>query len=88
MGNNTQHSQRLSGQTLRVYRALQGGAWLTLLEINTITGDPIPSVSCQIRHLRKVEYGSHTILKRRRGRAESGLFEYKLFQNEQNPEAA
>lgn len=68
----------LSGQLKRVFDALQGGAWLTLPELHTITGDPLTSISAHIRTLRKPEGGSHTIRKRRRGNAASGLFEYKL----------
>jgi DNA-binding transcriptional regulator GbsR (MarR family) len=62
----------------RVYAALQSGDWLTLSELNAVTGDSISSISAQIRHLRKPAYGSHTIKKRRRGAAERGLYEYRL----------
>jgi hypothetical protein len=84
MSNETQ----LEGATQleRVHKALKCGAWLTLPELHAATGDPISSISAQVRHLRKPEHGSHTILKRRRGRSEQGLFEYRL--SEQNPEAA
>lgn len=68
----------LVGQTERVYLALKPGAWLTLPELHAITEDPISSISAQIRHLRKPEFGSHTIKRRRRGPAEQGLFEYRL----------
>jgi hypothetical protein len=73
----------LAGQIERVYNALNRGAWLTLPELHRITGDPIPSVSAQIRHLRKPEHGSYTIKRRRRGPAEHGLFEYQLVRDEQ-----
>jgi hypothetical protein len=75
MGDETRHK---GTQRLRVRSALESGAWLTLPEIHTATGDPISSVSAQIRHLRKAEHGSHTIIKRRRGQAERGLYEYRL----------
>lgn len=65
-------------QIARVFAALKDGEWLTLPELHMRTGDPISSVSAQIRHLRKREHGSHTILKRRRGSSESGLFEYHI----------
>jgi hypothetical protein len=71
-------AQRKETQILRVHNALKGGAWLTLLEIHSVTGDPVSSVSAQIRHLRKPVHGSHTIQKRRRGAAELGIFEYRL----------
>lgn len=67
-----------STQMVRVLNALKRATWLTLVELNNLTGDPVPSVSAQIRHLRKPEHGSHLIVKRRRGRSESGLFEYHL----------
>lgn len=70
----------LAGQIERVYLALSSGEWLTLPELHQRTGDSVASISAQIRHLRKRENGSHRILKRRRGRVASGLFEYRLFQ--------
>jgi len=75
MSNATQHE---GTQLARVFAALKGGEWLTLPELHIKTGDPISSISAQIRHLRKPENGSHTIRKRRRGAAERGLFEYRL----------
>jgi hypothetical protein len=69
----------LAGQIERVYLALSAGQWLTLPEMHQRTGDSVASISAQIRHLRKPENGAHTILKRRRGRTEAGLFEYRLF---------
>lgn len=66
------------GQTLRVYQALSAGAWLTLPELHRITGDPVASISAQIRHLRKPEFGGHTIDRRRRGIDARGLFEYRM----------
>lgn len=73
---------RLTGQLLRVYQVLFVsrifGEWLTLSEIRERTHDPEASISAQLRHLRKARFGSHTILKRRRGEAASGLWEYRL----------
>ena len=71
--------QPKSGQILRVFNALRSGVWLTLVELHEQTHDPISSISAQIRHLRKPEHGAHIIKKRRRGAAERGLFEYRLF---------
>jgi hypothetical protein len=76
----------MSGQLLRVFRALESEAWLTLPEIHSQTQDPVSSISAQIRHLRKPEHGSHIIKKRRRGAAERGLFEYRLFSSKPEPE--
>ncbi len=76
MDNAAQHE--LKGQMKRVYDALKGGLWLTLPELHEQTGDPVASISAQVRHLRKPEFGSHVIEKRRRGASEKGLFEYRL----------
>ena len=70
--------KRLTGQLLRVYSCLKTGAWLTLGEIASLTGDPEASISAQARHLRKARFGAHQIDKRRRGDRTLGLFEYKL----------
>jgi len=75
----TNSATQLKGTQLdRVRIALEGGTWLTLPELNRLTGDPVSSISAQMRHLRKPEHGSRTITKRRRGKSESGLFEYRL----------
>jgi hypothetical protein len=67
-------------QLERVHKALQGRQWLTLIELHAVTGDPVSSISAQIRHLRKPEHGSHEIRKRRRGQSRAGLYEYQLVQ--------
>jgi hypothetical protein len=59
---------------------MKGGAWLTLPELHEITSDPIPSISAQIRFLKRPEYGSHKIKKQRRGESRRGLFEYRLIE--------
>ena len=50
------------------------GEWLTLDEIHGLTNYPAPSVSADLRHLRKRAFGSYTVDKRRR--KEAGLWEY------------
>jgi hypothetical protein len=75
MNDGTQHE---GTQLTRVHNALKGGQWLTLSELNALTGDSVSSISAQLRHLRKPAYGSHTIEKRRRGETRRGLFEYRL----------
>jgi len=76
------HDQaRLTGQILRVYNAMADGQWRTLDEIHALTGDPHASISAQLRHLRKKRFGAHVVDKRRRGRPESGLWEYRLVTN-------
>jgi biotin operon repressor len=73
-----QPNPKLTGQILRVYEALTAGEWVTLPEIAVTTGDSQSSCSAQVRHLRKKDNGGYQVLKRRRGRAASGLFEYWL----------
>jgi hypothetical protein len=82
---------RLAGQIERVYSVLSDGDyWWTLDEIEREIRrrfdlhDPEPSISAQIRHLRKPRFGSHSIEKRRRGE-ETGLFEYRLVRPEPKP---
>lgn len=79
MSNATQPDSRpLSGQIKRVFDALSGGQWLSLIDLHSMTGDPVASISSQIRHLKKKAHGSHDIRKRRRGAASRGLYEYHL----------
>lgn len=69
---------RLTGQLLRVWGVMAGGAWRTLDEIATLTGDPAASVSAQLRHLRKPRFGGHTVEKEHRG---NGLYLYRVVAN-------
>lgn len=69
---------RLTGQLLRVKSCMADGAWRTLAEIETVTGDPQASISAQLRHLRKARFGSYKVDKRPRGERCHGLFEYRL----------
>ncbi|TRZ72904.1 MAG: hypothetical protein D4R97_05475 [Bacteroidetes bacterium] len=73
--------KRLTGQLLRIFDCMKDGKWRTLSEISEITGDHEASISAQLRHLRKKQFGSHTVNKRRRGERECGLFEYQLILN-------
>lgn len=64
------------------------GAWLTLQELSTMTQYPHASISAQLRHLRKVQFGSHVVEKRRRIMDEllcrsphGAIWEYKLASN-------
>lgn len=66
---------RLTGQLLRIWRVMCGGAWLSLGRIATLTGDPEASVSAQLRHLRKARFGGHQVDKRHTG---DGLYEYHV----------
>ena len=69
---------RLTGQIKDIYNLMKDGQWRTLREIEDATLHPQPSISAQLRHLRKERFGSHTIVKRRRGIKSQGLFEYNL----------
>jgi hypothetical protein len=73
---------RLTGQIQRVFNLMRDGQWRTLMEIADATSDPQSSISAQLRHLRKVRFGSHTVNKRSRGQREHGLFEYQLIVKE------
>lgn len=77
-GDDYQHerdSPRLTKQIGRVWQAMKDGEWKTLDRIAELTGDPSPSISAQLRHLRKARFGSHVIDRRHVG---GGLYEYRL----------
>lgn len=71
-------ARRLAKQHDRVREAMADGEWRTLSEIAALTGDPVASISAQLRHLRKERFGAHQVDKRCRGSSRSGLFEYRL----------
>jgi len=53
--------------------------WMTLAELASATGFPPASISAQLRHLRKAEYGAWGIEKRRREWVtEELVWEYRL----------
>jgi hypothetical protein len=68
---------RLQGQTRRIFNLMSDGNFRTLQEIEEITGDPQSSISCQLRHLRKLRFGGHTVNKQRRF-IDKGVWEYQL----------
>lgn len=68
-------NHRLTGQLRRVWAFMSSGNWETLASISSATGDPAPSVSAQLRHLRKPRFGGHTIQKQYEG---AGLYTYRL----------
>jgi len=75
---------RLTGQIKRIFTLMADGRWRSLAEIASATHAPSPSVSAQLRHLRKVRFGAHTVERRRRGDAGRGLCEYRLLPNKQS----
>jgi hypothetical protein len=61
------------------------GTWLTLGELRALTSYGEASISAQLRHLRKPEYGGYELLKRHRENTLRGvrgesLWEYRLKQ--------
>lgn len=74
--------KRLEKQIGRVWNCMIGGRWRTLEEIEEITKDPQASISAELRHLRKPQFGGYTVNKRRRGRPGDGLFEYQILPTE------
>jgi hypothetical protein len=73
--------ERLTRQHERVREAMRDGEWRTLDEIAALTGDPVASVSAQLRHLRKPRFGSWNVDRRsvpRRDGSRGALFEYRL----------
>lgn len=66
---------RLHAQQVRILDLMNDGAWRTLQEIADVTGDPTPSVSAQLRHLKKRRFGSHVVEKDYLG---DGLWQYRV----------
>ncbi len=53
--------------------------WMTLRELAELTGYGEASISAQLRHLRKAQFGGYLVAKRRRGPAKSdGIWEYRI----------
>lgn len=69
--NPARDDKRLQRQMGRVFSFMCDGAWHTLEEIAQETGDPMPSISAQLRHLRKQRHGSWIVDTVHRG---GGLF--------------
>jgi hypothetical protein len=66
-------------------RAKEGGTWLTLSELAAITRYPAASISAQLRHLKKPQFGNFSLEKRTRekgdifwGNAHGVVWEYRL----------
>jgi len=67
--------KRIASQLERVRDYCLARGWLTVAEIAEATGDPEPSVSAQLRHLRKKQFGGYDVPKRRTRR---GPWEYRV----------
>lgn len=70
---------RLSVQYRRIFALMSDGQWRTLGQIEAATGDPPASISAQLRHMRKLRFGGHTVNRRYLGQ---GLYEYQLVRNQ------
>lgn len=79
--------ERLTGQILRVFEVMKDAKWRTLEQLHFDISyqfhktDPISSLSAQLRHLRKIRYGSHVVNMRPKGDRKRGLWEYQLIVN-------
>lgn len=67
---------RLQKQHVKIRELMMDRQWRTLSEISQALRYPESSVSAQLRHLRKAEFGGHIVDKRRRGN--TGLWEYRV----------
>jgi len=69
-------AERLANQHIRIRDFMLRGAWWSLREIAVRLKYPEASISAQLRHLRKPEFGAYKVEKRRRN--EGGTWEYKV----------
>jgi len=68
---------RLDKQRTAIYGYMLDSDWHTLAEISASLGYPEASVSAQIRHLRKPQFGGHQVEKRRHPVGD-GRWQYQL----------
>ena len=73
--------KRLTKQFHKVFDLMQDGRYRTLPEISNLLNEPPASISSQLRHFRKVAFGSHIVNKKYEG---NGLFSYQLILNNEN----
>jgi hypothetical protein len=71
---------RLKSQLNQIFNLMKDRQWRTLPRIAELTGAPEPSVSAQLRHLRKPKFGTHTVNRRH---ISNGLFEYQVIPNDE-----
>ncbi|HWZ98011.1 MAG TPA: hypothetical protein VN025_09635 [Candidatus Dormibacteraeota bacterium] len=71
------------------------GAWLTLAELAAMTRYPAASISAQLRHLKKPQFGNYELEKRMRdgadvysGNAHGVVWEYRLTRRRRVVQAA
>lgn len=66
---------RLTGQIKDVITFMRDGLWHSVTQIAATTQHPEPSVSAQLRNLRKDRFGGHTIERKYAG---GGLYLFRL----------
>ena len=88
---NSKDESRLKNQSKAIFDLMKDGVFRTLAEISGILKNQFPdnnfpesSVSAQLRHFRKDEFGKHTLIRRRREHGHSGTHEYQLIVNHFN----
>lgn len=74
--------EKLVTQLDRIKEFMLLSGWKSLREIADLLKYSESSVSAQLRHLRKPRFGSYVVSRRRRGDRKSGLFEYKVREQE------
>jgi hypothetical protein len=71
--------ERLTGQLRDIFNIMKDGEYRTLGEIKRLLGRGSETgISAALRSLRKPQFGSHKVEKRRRGEERNGLWEYAL----------
>ena len=71
-----QDHTRLARQHRDIKDLMLDGCWRTVKEISEKLSYPEPSVSAQLRHLRKPEFGAWLVSRRRR--KDAGVSEYRV----------
>jgi hypothetical protein len=69
--------QRIRQQLIAIREYMLDGQWRSLHEISTKLSYPEASISAQLRHLRKPQFGGYTVEKRRRTEG-AGTWEYRV----------
>lgn len=67
--------ERITDQMGQIRDLMVDGVWRTLSEIEKSTRYPQASISAQLRHLRKPQFGAFLVQKRRRS---TGTWEYHV----------
>lgn len=74
-----EHDQRRLASLLgRVKDLMSDGKYRTLLQIKAVVGGSEAGISARLRDLRKEQFGSYLVNRRRRGNPSYGVWEYQL----------